>query len=87
MNHILAGGFGGLCTTLFGHPLDTIKVRMQSKPNEYRNTWDAVFKIISREGPSGLYKVNIIFRVNKLIFWDRGNRITLIINECPFFIE
>ncbi|XP_057322745.1 mitochondrial carnitine/acylcarnitine carrier protein-like isoform X2 [Microplitis mediator] len=56
MNHILAGGFGGLCTTLFGHPLDTIKVRMQSKPNEYRNTWDAIFKIISREGPSGLYK-------------------------------
>ncbi|XP_074116149.1 congested-like trachea protein isoform X1 [Cotesia typhae] len=54
--YFIAGGFGGLCTTLCGHPLDTIKVRMQSKPSEYRNTWDAMSKIIQQEGPSGLYK-------------------------------
>jgi len=28
----LTGGFGGICNVLSGHPLDTIKVRLQTMP-------------------------------------------------------
>ena len=28
----IAGGFGGICLVLSGHPFDTIKVRMQNMP-------------------------------------------------------
>lgn len=31
--YFLAGGFGGVCTVLVGHPLDTIKVCQQQKIN------------------------------------------------------
>lgn len=28
IKYFLSGGFGGVCTVLAGHPLDTIKVRL-----------------------------------------------------------
>ena len=31
-SNLAAGAFGGLCSLLVGHPLDTIKVRMQTRP-------------------------------------------------------
>lgn len=27
IKYFLSGGFGGVCTTVIGHPLDTIKVK------------------------------------------------------------
>ena len=33
IKYFLSGGFGGVCTVLAGHPLDTIKVRLQSNNN------------------------------------------------------
>ncbi|XP_014488427.1 PREDICTED: mitochondrial carnitine/acylcarnitine carrier protein [Dinoponera quadriceps] len=63
VKYFLSGGFGGVCTVLAGHPLDTIKVRLQtmpvSAPNElplYSGTWDCAKKTISKEGIRGLYK-------------------------------
>ncbi|XP_037934323.1 congested-like trachea protein [Teleopsis dalmanni] len=60
---LVTGGFGGICNVLSGHPLDTIKVRLQTmpKPNPgepplYAGTWDCAKKTIQREGPLGLYK-------------------------------
>jgi len=29
IKYFLSGGFGGICTVVAGHPLDTIKVRLQ----------------------------------------------------------
>lgn len=59
----IAGGFGGSCLVLIGHPFDTIKVRIQTmplpspgQPPMYRNTWDCVRKTASNEGLRGFYK-------------------------------
>lgn len=63
VKYFLAGGLGGVCTVLVGHPLDTIKVRLQTmplvKPGEsplYRGTWDCAVKTVKKEGFKGLYK-------------------------------
>ncbi|XP_054742361.1 congested-like trachea protein isoform X1 [Anastrepha obliqua] len=59
----LSGGFGGICNVLTGHPLDTIKVRLQTMPRPapgeaplYKGTFDCAAKTIRNEGVKGLYK-------------------------------
>ena len=59
----LAGGFGGVCLVVVGHPLDTIKVRMQTMPKPepgqlplYSGTLDCARKTVTRDGFLGLYK-------------------------------
>ncbi|XP_011694708.1 PREDICTED: congested-like trachea protein [Wasmannia auropunctata] len=63
VKYFLSGGFGGVCTVVAGHPLDTIKVRLQTMPvpgpNElplYSGTWDCAKKTVTKEGIRGLYK-------------------------------
>lgn len=52
-----------MCLVFAGHPLDTIKVRLQTMPRPkvgeaplYRGTWDCCTQIVKKEGPLGLYK-------------------------------
>jgi len=59
----LAGGFGGVCVVLSGHPLDTLKVRLQTQPRPapgqpplYSGTLDCAKKILAKEGFGGFYK-------------------------------
>ncbi|KAH3818703.1 mitochondrial carnitine/acylcarnitine carrier protein-like [Dreissena polymorpha] len=59
----LAGGFGGACLVFVGHPLDTIKVRLQTMPRPapgqkplYAGTWDCAMQTVRKEGFFGLYK-------------------------------
>ncbi|XP_053626777.1 mitochondrial carnitine/acylcarnitine carrier protein isoform X1 [Cherax quadricarinatus] len=59
----LAGGFGGACTVVVGHPLDTMKVRLQTQPTPqpgqkplYTGTWDCALKTVRNESFFGLYK-------------------------------
>lgn len=58
----LAGGVGGVCLVLVGHPLDTIKVRIQTmtvvpgQPPPYRGTLDCALKMVKGEGPLSLYR-------------------------------
>ncbi|KAJ8953249.1 hypothetical protein NQ318_015830 [Aromia moschata] len=62
--YFICGGFGGICTVLVGHPLDTIKVRLQTMPIPkvagesplYTGTLDCFKKTIKNEGVRGLYK-------------------------------
>ncbi|XP_050314305.1 congested-like trachea protein [Anthonomus grandis grandis] len=61
--YFLCGGCGGICTILVGHPLDTIKVRLQTMPvpepgqlPHYAGTLDCFKKTIQYEGPRGLYR-------------------------------
>eukprot|EP00004_Rigifila_ramosa_P017793 TRINITY_DN4374_c0_g1_i2.p1 TRINITY_DN4374_c0_g1~~TRINITY_DN4374_c0_g1_i2.p1 ORF type:complete len:322 (+),score=58.93 TRINITY_DN4374_c0_g1_i2:42-968(+) len=58
----IAGGAGGASLVLVGHPLDTVKVRIQTmeiKPGQappYSGTLDCIQKTIRREGFFGLYR-------------------------------
>jgi len=58
----LAGGAGGAALVLVGHPLDTIKVRIQTmvvipgSPPPYTGTLDCALKTIRKEGIMGLYR-------------------------------
>ncbi|KAF8565687.1 hypothetical protein P879_04410 [Paragonimus westermani] len=59
----VAGGFGGVCCVAVGHPLDTIKVRLQTMPHVgpgetplYSGTWDCTRKTVAADGLLGLYK-------------------------------
>ncbi|XP_056645143.1 congested-like trachea protein [Diorhabda sublineata] len=61
--YFVCGGFGGVCTVIVGHPLDTIKVRLQTMPIAqpgqvplYSGTWDCMKKTVRYEGFKGLYK-------------------------------
>ncbi|EEB15076.1 mitochondrial carnitine/acylcarnitine carrier protein CACL, putative [Pediculus humanus corporis] len=55
----VAGCFGGCAGILVGHPLDTIKIRIQTqdyKNPQYRGTIHCFKKVIEKESLSGLYK-------------------------------
>lgn len=62
--YFICGGFGGICTVLVGHPLDTVKVRLQTMPIPktageiplYTGTFDCFRKTVRHEGFKGLYK-------------------------------
>lgn len=63
VKYFLCGGFGGICTVLSGHPLDTIKVRLQTMPTPppgqepmFKGTFDCAAKTVKNEGFKGLYK-------------------------------
>jgi len=51
----LSGGAGGLCLLAVGHPFDTIKVRVQTKPEIYGGALNAL-KMTIRESPLAVYK-------------------------------
>uniref|UniRef100_A0A7M4FGM5 Solute carrier family 25 member 20 n=1 Tax=Crocodylus porosus TaxID=8502 RepID=A0A7M4FGM5_CROPO len=56
IKNFFAGGFGGVCLVFVGHPLDTIKVRLQTQPKPqagqsplYSGTFDCFRKTLVRE--------------------------------------
>lgn len=54
---LAAGGFGGVCAVIVGHPFDLVKVRLQtSEKGVYSSAIDVVRKSIARDGlRRGLY--------------------------------
>lgn len=44
----LAGTAGGTANVLVGQPLDTIKVKMQTFPHLYPNTWDCFRQTLTK---------------------------------------
>ncbi|XP_046889887.1 mitochondrial carnitine/acylcarnitine carrier protein isoform X2 [Hypomesus transpacificus] len=63
LKNFAAGGVGGACLLFAGHPLDTIKVRLQTQPKVhsgngalYTGAYDCFRKTVSKEGVLGLYK-------------------------------
>lgn len=63
LKNFVAGGVGGACIVLVGHPLDTIKVRLQTQPKPapgerpiFAGTFDCAYKTVKNEGFRGLYK-------------------------------
>ncbi|KAI9304265.1 mitochondrial carrier domain-containing protein [Cunninghamella echinulata] len=58
--HALSGAGGGIVAMTLTYPLVSISSRLQVQrsgddKNEYKNTADAFFKILAKEGPKGLY--------------------------------
>lgn len=52
----VAGGVGGICAVLTGHPFDLVKVNLQTaEKGTYNGTMDVVRKIMAKSGPTGLY--------------------------------
>ena len=48
---LAAGGVGGVCAVLVGHPFDLVKVRMQTaEKGVYTGAIDVVKKTVAREG-------------------------------------
>ena len=52
----LAGGFAGCVAEVLTIPIDTVKVRLQLRQGEYKNTWDCASRTIAKEGPLALYQ-------------------------------
>lgn len=57
LRDFVAGGAGGVCAVLVGHPFDLVKVRLQTaEKGVYSGALDVARKTIAREGPiRGLY--------------------------------
>ncbi|ORE00890.1 mitochondrial carrier [Rhizopus microsporus var. microsporus] len=58
--HALSGAGGGIVSMVLTYPLVSISSRLQVQKNDaskdaYKNTLDAFFKILAKEGPKGLY--------------------------------
>ncbi|KAJ2614030.1 Mitochondrial carrier protein ymc2 [Coemansia sp. RSA 1365] len=52
----IAGSVGGIAQVLAGQPFDTVKVRLQTQPDIYTGTMDAVRKTVQNDGFGGFYK-------------------------------
>jgi len=59
----ITGGFGGICLVATGHPMDLIKVNLQTmekpkpgQPPMYTGAMDCARKIVARDGFPGLYR-------------------------------
>ncbi|KAI9292845.1 mitochondrial carrier [Neoconidiobolus thromboides FSU 785] len=51
----ISGGFGGMCLVIAGHPLDLIKVRLQTS-NQYTGLVDCFKQTVAKDGFRGLYR-------------------------------
>ncbi len=53
----VAGGFGGICAVVVGHPFDLVKVRLQTaERGVYSSAIDVVRKSVAKDGlRKGLY--------------------------------
>eukprot|EP01064_Diplonema_japonicum_P028004 TRINITY_DN4210_c0_g1_i1.p1 TRINITY_DN4210_c0_g1~~TRINITY_DN4210_c0_g1_i1.p1 ORF type:complete len:296 (+),score=63.21 TRINITY_DN4210_c0_g1_i1:48-935(+) len=55
LQSFLAGGAGGVCLVAVGHPLDTVKVKLQTS-TEFSGTADCIKKTVAKDGFKGLYR-------------------------------
>ncbi|GMR39999.1 hypothetical protein PMAYCL1PPCAC_10194, partial [Pristionchus mayeri] len=61
--NFMAGGVGGMCTVIVGHPFDTVKLRLQTMPKPapgqkplFMGALDCCKRTIAKEGVFALYK-------------------------------
>lgn len=81
---IFAGTIAGINVTLVGHPFDTLKVRLQTQPQDkpiYNGVVDCFKKTVKWEGPTGLYTGvqspligSMFFRANMFFAYGEAKR-------------
>lgn len=82
ISYSIAGTVGGLFSVTVGHPLDTIKVRLQTtailaQKTKFRGTFDCIMQTVRREGALALFKglsphLLLSVPVASLTFWGYG---------------
>lgn len=83
IQHLFAGACGGAMSIIIvGHPLDTIKVRLQTMPKPYpgakplfAGAWDCARKTVTKEGFFSLYRgmlapLTIVMPSSAVTFWS-----------------
>nr|KAK5442514.1 carnitine transporter [Exophiala xenobiotica] len=85
LRSLAAGGVGGLCAVIVGHPFDLVKVRLQTaEKGVYSGAMDVVRKTVAREGlaRAPLVGVTPMFAVS---FWgyDMGKRLVDTFTTVP----
>lgn len=80
----LAGTLGGVAQVFAGHPLDTLKVRLQTQnisrsgaATRYHGAWGCFVLTLREEGVRGLFKgvtspIAGVAAVNAVLFWSYG---------------
>ncbi|KAJ9088834.1 carnitine transporter, variant 2 [Entomophthora muscae] len=78
----ISGGFGGMCLVMAGHPLDLIKVRLQTS-TQYTGLVDCFKQTIAKDGVRGLYRGMVtpligVTPIFAICFWgyDLGKQIS-----------
>lgn len=57
---LAAGGVGGVCAVIVGHPFDLVKVRLQTaEKGVYTGAMDVVRKAIAREGMARVSRMRL----------------------------
>lgn len=60
---LVAGGVGGICAVVVGHPFDLVKVRLQTaEKGVYSGAMDVVKRTIAREGLARVSTLRILLR-------------------------
>ncbi|KAL0479747.1 hypothetical protein AKO1_007550 [Acrasis kona] len=83
IRHFVAGTVGGVAGVVVGHPFDTVKVRIQSRPDIYKGVPSTFLKIFKNEGIKGLFKgmllpVSGVGFTSALCFGVYGNSMNLL---------
>ena len=55
-NYQLSGAIAGVSRAIVGHPFDTLKVKLQTRPEIYSSSMSALRAIVKTEGIAGLYR-------------------------------
>ncbi|KIY70178.1 carnitine/acyl carnitine carrier [Cylindrobasidium torrendii FP15055 ss-10] len=85
----VAGGFGGVCAVLVGHPFDLTKTRLQTAaPGTYTGGLDVVKRTVAKDGLTGMFRgvvppllgVTPIFAIS---FWAYDTSKLLIFAATP----
>ena len=56
LKDFISGSVAGIVQVLLGQPFDILKVRMQTRPDQYKSVSDCFTKTLSNEGPFAFYK-------------------------------
>ena len=56
LKDFVSGSVAGVVQVLLGQPFDILKVRMQTRPDEYKSLVECFTKTLSNEGPMAFYK-------------------------------
>jgi len=85
---LVAGTVGGACGIVVGHPIDTVKVRLQVD-GSYRGITDCVLKTWRHEGPTSFYKGVVApvlgaAPINAVVFVVHGGVIRYAQKHCTY---